>query len=59
MPLEHFRLVREALGLGREVVYCAYLAAIFSVTFSPPPAIHSGMPFSCNGVGATVAPFTW
>ena len=23
-------------------MYCAYFAAILSVTFSPPPAIHSG-----------------
>ena len=28
-----------------KLVYCAYFAAMRNVTFSPPPAIHSGMPF--------------
>ena len=40
-------------------VYRAYFAAILSVTFSPPPAIHSGMPPSCSGSGRTMAPSTW
>jgi len=40
-------------------VYEAYFAAIFSVTFSPPPAIHSGMPPGCSGCGCTIAPSTW
>jgi hypothetical protein len=34
------------------------IAAIFSVTFSPPPAIHSGIPLGCSGFGATIAPST-
>ena len=56
---EHLRLVREARrARSVKLVYCAYFAAICSVTFSPPPAIHSGRPPSCNGFGATIAPST-
>ena len=40
-------------------VYRAYFAAILSVTFSPPPAIHSGIPPSWSGSGHTCAPSTW
>ena len=36
-------------GSAEKLVYCAYFAAILSVTFSPPPAIHSGIPAGCNG----------
>src|SRR5690606_40501656 len=38
-----------------KLVYFAYWAAILSVTFSPPPATHIGMPPSCSGRGCTIA----
>ena len=52
-------LVREAVGLAVKLVYCAYFAAMRKVFCSPPPAIHSGIPLSCNGFGSTIAPSTW
>ena len=51
-------LCAKPSGSEVKLVYCAYFAAILSVTFSPPPAIHSGIPLSCNGLGATIAPST-
>lgn len=49
----------NSAGVPVKLVYWACRAAIFRVTFSPPPAIHSGRPPSYSGSGRTMAPSTW